>query len=445
VDPFEGLFGVFSDSLPDGWGRLLVDRLMGEKITMEATFNNMSHTDSLEFWLNNSECDWDKTLTIKDKELTNPVLTINEKITGKWLREWMALIGLEKRDFYLDGEKVSPELLEEYKSFRNLPLDEEEVSLRYGVVVQGAALTDLPTEDIFTDSELDIRYNELQETFVKVNSPVIILLEDVTHKYYYVRSIEFTGWTKQDNIAVIEDRQKWDNYFNNDSFVMVTSDCDIDINSAEANSRLSYSVKTYMGTKLHFQGIDEEGNYKVYVPARNEEGFLSSDIVGTIDKSNASIGYLPASRKNILTLAFHVWGDEYGWGGRSGLRDCSSYIRDIFLCFGYTLPRNSGYQMRIEDASNIEHIHGYDNKNEAISILQPGDILDIGGHVMIYLGKYEGKHYIISMLSTYVPEDVTCDFDKNVVKMARNHINSLDVHRRNGNTWMEEIKSYIHW
>ena len=25
--PFDGLFGVFSDSLPDGWGRLLVDRL----------------------------------------------------------------------------------------------------------------------------------------------------------------------------------------------------------------------------------------------------------------------------------------------------------------------------------------------------------------------------------------------------------------------------------
>jgi len=415
------------------------------KKTMEATFNNMSHTDALEFWLNNSKCDWDRTLTVKDKELTNSVLTIDEKITGKWLRKWMALIGLDTREFYLNGKKVSPELLEEYKRNRNLPPDDEKVTPRYGITIKGAEFKDLPTEDIFTNSELDVRYNELQETFVKVNSPVIILLEDVTHKYYYVRSIEFTGWTKQDNIAVIEDRQKWDNYFNNDSFVMVTSDCDIDINSAEANSKLSYSVKTYMGTKLHFQGIDEEGNYKVYVPARNEEGFLSSDIVGTIDKSNASIGYLPASRKNILTLAFHVWGDEYGWGGRDGLRDCSSYIRDIFLCMGYTLPRNSNFQMRIEDASNIEHIHGYDNKNEAISILQPGDILDIGGHVMIYLGKYEGKHYIISMLSTYVPEDVTSDFDKNVVKMARNHINSLDVHRRNGNTWMEEIKSYIHW
>lgn len=28
IDPFDGLFGVFADSLPDGWGRLLVDRLM---------------------------------------------------------------------------------------------------------------------------------------------------------------------------------------------------------------------------------------------------------------------------------------------------------------------------------------------------------------------------------------------------------------------------------
>ena len=28
IDPLEGLFGVFADSLPDGWGRFLVDRLM---------------------------------------------------------------------------------------------------------------------------------------------------------------------------------------------------------------------------------------------------------------------------------------------------------------------------------------------------------------------------------------------------------------------------------
>ncbi len=31
IDPLEGLHGVFADSLPDGWGRLLVDRLMRRK------------------------------------------------------------------------------------------------------------------------------------------------------------------------------------------------------------------------------------------------------------------------------------------------------------------------------------------------------------------------------------------------------------------------------
>lgn len=29
--PFEGVFGVFSDSMPDGWGRLLVDRMLREQ------------------------------------------------------------------------------------------------------------------------------------------------------------------------------------------------------------------------------------------------------------------------------------------------------------------------------------------------------------------------------------------------------------------------------
>lgn len=28
IDPFNGIFGIFADSLPDGWGRLLVDRML---------------------------------------------------------------------------------------------------------------------------------------------------------------------------------------------------------------------------------------------------------------------------------------------------------------------------------------------------------------------------------------------------------------------------------
>ena len=32
-DPFDGLFGVFNDSLPDGWGNLIIDRWLRENGT----------------------------------------------------------------------------------------------------------------------------------------------------------------------------------------------------------------------------------------------------------------------------------------------------------------------------------------------------------------------------------------------------------------------------
>lgn len=41
-DPFEGLFGVFSDSLPDGWGRLLIDRFLAGKGIHPATVDSLN-------------------------------------------------------------------------------------------------------------------------------------------------------------------------------------------------------------------------------------------------------------------------------------------------------------------------------------------------------------------------------------------------------------------
>lgn len=42
IDLFGGLFGVFADSLPDGWGRFLVDRLMRRKKIDPAAVGNLN-------------------------------------------------------------------------------------------------------------------------------------------------------------------------------------------------------------------------------------------------------------------------------------------------------------------------------------------------------------------------------------------------------------------
>lgn len=41
IDPFDGIHGVFADSLPDGWGRLLVDRLMTKNGINPYTVGNL--------------------------------------------------------------------------------------------------------------------------------------------------------------------------------------------------------------------------------------------------------------------------------------------------------------------------------------------------------------------------------------------------------------------
>ncbi len=45
-EPFDGLYGVFNDSLPDGWGKLLLDRKL---LSMGVSLNNITPLDRLAF------------------------------------------------------------------------------------------------------------------------------------------------------------------------------------------------------------------------------------------------------------------------------------------------------------------------------------------------------------------------------------------------------------
>ena len=73
-EPFEGLFGVFNDSLPDGWGRLLVDRLLLKNninpseidnlnrlaVVQESGMGALTYQPEHKFETPNQESDYDK-------------------------------------------------------------------------------------------------------------------------------------------------------------------------------------------------------------------------------------------------------------------------------------------------------------------------------------------------------------------------------------------------
>ncbi|MDR3258065.1 MAG: type II toxin-antitoxin system HipA family toxin [Fusobacteriaceae bacterium] len=84
IDPFDGLFGIFSDSLPDGWGRLLVDRMLNSlninprkigslnrlSIVGESGMGALSYKPEHKFMISGKEIDYDK-LAVACQEILN--------------------------------------------------------------------------------------------------------------------------------------------------------------------------------------------------------------------------------------------------------------------------------------------------------------------------------------------------------------------------------------
>ena len=88
----------------------------------------------------------------------------------------------------------------------------------------------------------------------------------------------------------------------------------------------------------------------------------------------------------------------YGWGGLLDNRDCSMFLRDLFLPFGVFLPRNSKDQAAIEkkgyvDLSKFSIEEKLDYlKHNAVAF---GTLLYMRGHVLLYVGQKDGEPLVL--------------------------------------------------
>jgi hypothetical protein len=111
-----------------------------------------------------------------------------------------------------------------------------------------------------------------------------------------------------------------------------------------------------------------------------------------IPKEAAHVGYHLLNIDEIIKLGYYVLRNTYGWGGMFEERDCSSMIRDFFTPFGIWLPRNSASQAK---KGEVIPFAGLDNNQKLALIQEKGvpfeTILYKKGHVLLYLGMYEGN------------------------------------------------------
>ena len=161
-----------------------------------------------------------------------------------------------------------------------------------------------------------------------------------------------------------------------------------------------------MGTALELADIENPNilidnraayqNYAVWVPIRNEDGSYAKKLTLIPEHADVSAGYLPLTEKNIAKVAFGALGNTYGWGGALLSDDCSGYIRNVYKCFGLELARNTTWQ----SAMPMVNVNMTDMcREERLTVLDAlpfGSILFFNGHEMLYLGKENGKYYVIS-------------------------------------------------
>ncbi|MCR4807591.1 MAG: SH3 domain-containing protein [Lachnospiraceae bacterium] len=319
-----------------------------------------------------------------------------------------------------------------------------EEETRYGICVHRSDVRAYPTDLIIADDPGDNDFDNVQLSGVRVGEPVTVQGISADGSYYFCCTSCVSGWIPVEDVALCRGRDEWLNAWNfKDEDIVVVTAGKIRLEESNVNPELSELMLT-MGTVLKKVDPSEyDGaavnrsiyyNYPVWIPVRNEEGMYERRQALVSMHHEISEGYMPLTTGNIIKQAYEKLGDTYGWGAMLSSADCSSYVRDVYKCFGLELPRNTTWQSAMPVEKYDLSIATDDDKREFFDNLVPGAILFFKGHEMLYLGHKDDKYYVISASSSMLNSETG---EKARIRSVI--INSLDERRANGNVWISDL------
>ena len=358
------------------------------------------------------------------------------------IRTALANTALPGRAIYIDG--VSVDLEGYFGNIKSListtGYTGSSIPVQYGICTYRADLKSWPIDKKAGYSAGDTD-DEFQGSAMNVNEPFLVYAkcEIDGETYYWGHSNLVTGWTNAKNIAICDSKEEWLNYWQvdiNQKNFLVVNTARIDLKN-ESDTRLltlGTILKLASDTDIpaDMQSL-KSTNYIVYFASRGVDG-KAIKTYGAIPKSlHVNQGFLDASQRNILDVAFECLGEEYGWGGMENHMDCSLYTRNIYRCFGYDLPRNTTWQQKVPDKFVDLSPLSDEEKIDLISKAPAGTMLYFPGHVTMFIGVDSNKNFVISDLSSAY-DDAEHGF--NLINNNCVNVNSLDVRRGSGLTWL---------
>ena len=161
-----------------------------------------------------------------------------------------------------------------------------------------------------------------------------------------------------------------------------TDDAD---DESEADDGVEYDEN---GDSVDNAGASDDVEYDEYGNVIDSDNTVSPDDYESEQSSDSdsSSSSGSGSGSSVVDFATQFVGNPYVWGGTSltGGADCSGFTQQVYLHFGYSIPRRASIQATV-------------GTSVAISDLQPGDLVFYGdsegvGHVVIYIGNGKVVH-----------------------------------------------------
>ncbi len=373
---------IINDLKPDN-KKVIIDKYITRN-------SDKVHIDIIKEDVNNSEENNNMANENNDIILTlNEIEVYNEKIKNKTnelydLNSYKSMTKdeilnyIKKYDIpkgkYNDGKLITNEEINAILNNRDIDNIEDALKIQKGIIVKRANLRSFPTTIGFYDTKIN-DYDKIQETELLVNTGVLILHESKDKLWYFVMSPIYVGWVEKDTVALASD-VNYDFFINNSNYgVIIDKYVKID------------DITLDMGVKLPYI------NNKFILPIKLENSEVGKREID-ISSDKINIGYLPYTKENVIKEAYKYLGEPYSWGGLNKSVDCSSFIMNIYKTFGFNFPRNTSSQNK----SVGEVISLTDkNNNEKLNLINNTEpsLLYQDGHVMLYIGIKNDKHYII--------------------------------------------------
>ncbi|MBQ2670742.1 MAG: SH3 domain-containing protein [Clostridia bacterium] len=370
--------------------------------------------------------------------------SLPETYDGKAMAQ--SLAGFKSpEEIFLDGEPVEESYYEAIRTNILGADTTENEAVKYGICTTHTVLKAYPYEEWLSDSDWDKEWDNFVNTAVLVGEPIVLYNSTADGKFIYARCSCCEGWVSADDVAVCENKDEWIKAKTHENFLVVTGERVWLEPSYDAD--LSKKQLT-MGTVLEMaDGVDFTetnrlawNNYAVKLPVRNSDGSYGEKTALISANRDVNVGYLPYTSANVVKQAFKSLGNRYGWGGMLNSQDCSSFAREVYMCFGFVLPRNTTWQAAMPVAATDISGMTDDEKKSVLDKTPAGAILIWPAHEMIYLGEKDGLYYTINDVSSLVSP---ANPEGGVIRPRSVIVNDLSILRGNGTTWLTNLTKVV--